>query len=344
MAKKEKLDYTALIRRLRAEGPGKLYLLWGEETYLREQFTSELRRACLGDAPDDFDYKRFNGENIDLRLLSEAVDSMPFFAERVYIELRGFDLNKCKAEDAETLKELFSTLPDFCTLAILLPTAGEPDGRLSLYKTLRKHGEIIEFTPQAHSQLVRWIQRRAEAGGKTISPADAEYLMFNCGELMSHLGNEIAKLTHYCRGEAITRADIDAVTDRSLEATVFQMTDALAARDYNAASASLAELLEKQESPIMLLAMMGRQFRQLLIARVALDCRLGRDYLASVCGTQSEFVLRKLSSAARGFTQDQLRHAVRLCAETDYAMKRSSAEDETLLCNLLLKLALGGAA
>ena len=51
MAKKEKLDYTALIRQLRAEGPGKLYLLWGEETYLREQFTSELRRACLGTHP-----------------------------------------------------------------------------------------------------------------------------------------------------------------------------------------------------------------------------------------------------------------------------------------------------
>ena len=50
------------------------------------------------------------------------------------------------------------------------------------YLSITPSIEIIEFTPQAHAQLVRWIQRRAEAGGKTISPADAEYLMFNCGE------------------------------------------------------------------------------------------------------------------------------------------------------------------
>lgn len=344
MAKKEKLDYTALIKQLRAEGPGKLYLLWGEEDYLREQFAGELRRACLGDGDESFDLKLFSTAAPDMRLVRDAVDTMPFLSERSCVELRGFDINKCKAEDAELFKAIIADLPDFCTLIIQLPIGDQPDGRLSLYKSVQKYGKVVEFTAQGQAQLVRWIQRRAQAGGKQIERVDAEYLIFNCGELMSRLVNEITKLTHYVNGESITRADIDAVTDRSAESNVFRMTDALAQRDYNAAAAILAELLNKRENPIQLLAMIGNQFRQLYTAKVAQNMNLGRSYVMEVCSLKTDYIARKNMDAARGFTLEQLAKAVTLCAETDYAMKHSTADDETLLCDLLLKLAVGGAA
>ncbi len=43
MAKKrgkdeEKLNYSAAVRELKADGPKRLYLLWGPEDYLREQY------------------------------------------------------------------------------------------------------------------------------------------------------------------------------------------------------------------------------------------------------------------------------------------------------------------
>ncbi len=344
MAQKEKLDYTALVRTLRAEGPGRLYLLWGEEDYLREQFAQELRRACLGESDDGFDYKRFDGAAPDPGEVQEAADAMPFFSERVYIELRGFDLNKCKAEDAERFKTILSELPESCTMAIVLPTGCEPDGRLGLVKAIRKCGEAVNFTAQAQQQLVRWIVRRIEAGGKTISRADAEYLIFNCGELMTRLSNEIGKLTHFASGEAVTRADIDAVTDKSVQARVFDLTDALAARDYDLAARTMADLLGQRESPIMLLATIGRQLRQLLAAKTAQEYGLDGSYVTEVTGVDRDFLLRKLRSAARGFSLEQLSRAVSRCAETDYAMKSSSADDETLLVDLLLELAAGGAA
>ena len=344
MAKKEKLDYPALIKKFRAEGPGQLYLLWGEEDYLREQFADELRRACIGDSDDSFDCKRFDTASPDMRQLQEAVDSMPFMSERLYVELRGFDINKCKTEDVERFKAIISDLADFCTLAIILPTGYEPDGRLALYKALKKQGQVIEFTAQEQTQLLRWIQRRVESGGKNISRADAEYLIFNCGDLMSRLGNEISKLTHYAKSETVTREDIDAVTDRSTEASVFQMTDALAMRNYDAAAGILAELLGKKEHPIMLRAMIGKQLRQLYTAKLAQEQGLGRSYVSEVCDIRMDFIVRKLMDAARGFSLRQLAEAVALCAETDYAMKHSSADDEELLCDLLLKIAVGGKA
>ena len=45
--KTEVLDYGAQVRSLREQGPGRLYLLWGREDYLREQYLIELKKLCL---------------------------------------------------------------------------------------------------------------------------------------------------------------------------------------------------------------------------------------------------------------------------------------------------------
>ena len=47
MAKKkeeEKLNYNAELRRLKQQGPERLYLLWGQEDYLREQYLVQLKK------------------------------------------------------------------------------------------------------------------------------------------------------------------------------------------------------------------------------------------------------------------------------------------------------------
>ena len=60
MAKKEKqrLDYSAQIKLLRSEGPERLYLLCGEEDYLREAYLDQLKNMCLDGGERDFNYKR----------------------------------------------------------------------------------------------------------------------------------------------------------------------------------------------------------------------------------------------------------------------------------------------
>ena len=48
--------------------------------------------------------------------------------------------------------------------------------------------------------------------------------------------------------------------------------------------------------------------------------------------------------SARKFSGRQLEEAVRLCAQTDFAMKNTGADDAELLKELLLRIAVGGAA
>ena len=65
-SKEEKLNYSAELRRLKDFGPERLYLLWGPEDYLREQYLGQLKKICLPEAEDSFSYKRINGPELDM--------------------------------------------------------------------------------------------------------------------------------------------------------------------------------------------------------------------------------------------------------------------------------------
>ena len=103
--KNEKTDYAALIKALREKGPARLYLLWGEEDYLRASFFEEIKKAVLTGGADDFNYHKLAGDPLNADALAEAVDSVPFMGGQSLIEVRDFEINSCKDSAAERLIE-----------------------------------------------------------------------------------------------------------------------------------------------------------------------------------------------------------------------------------------------
>ena len=337
----EKTDYTALLRTLKEKGPERLYLLWGAEDYLRVSFFDELKKLCLEGGSADFNYHRLSGSPLNMQSLADAVDAVPFMGEKTLIEVHDFDVNSVKDEDADRLKKIVSDIPDYSTVVLLLPTGSEPDGRLTAVKTIKKLGSAIEFTTQPQSLLINWMTRRFSALGKNIGRAECEKLIFTSGELMTRLIPEIEKIAGYAKDDTITAQDIEKTAQRIPEASVFEMTDRLSEKDFDKAAYLMAELLSSGEHPIKILAMIGFQLRRLYAARVALDKHLGRDFVMESCGIGYPFLADKLLKSAAGFTKTQLKRAVELCAECDYRMKSSSEDDEDILKELLLRIAVG---
>ncbi len=330
--KQEVLNYKAQERTLREQGPGRLYLLWGREDYLREQYLIELKKLCLPGGEDDFSYHRFDGAELDFQALADAVDAVPFLSERTLIEVRGFDTNKCREEDA-------------CTLVFVMGTDFEPDGRLKTTKAFKKYGQLIQFTAQGEPALVKWVGKRFDAHKKRISSEDARQLIFFTGGLMNTMIPEIEKIAAYVQGDTVTRADILAVAHRMPEAVAYELTDRLADQDYDGAMRILADLLaDKANTPIFLLAVIGQQMRRLYAARLARRAGLGTSDLRVLLGLPFDFIAENLLRSARKFSGWQLEEAVRLCAQTDFAMKSTGADDTELLKELLLRIAVGGAA
>lgn len=345
MAKKrgseeEKLNYNQEVRRLKEEGPENLYLLWGPEDYLREYYLAELKKVCLPEGEDSFSFRRLNGPDLDVGTLREAVDAMPFLTERSFVEIRDVDWNRLKEGDA--VLKLLGDLPDYCTVALVQGAAFEPDGRIRLVKGLRSLARELKFTSQSQDALIRWISKRFAAAGKGVELEAAQRLIFVSGDLMNRLIPEIEKVAAFAKGPKVTAADVDAVASHIPEAVIFEMTDRISQKEFNVALSILAELLaSKNSEPIAMLGMLGLQMRNLYAARLAVEKDLGMNYLLESGAVKYDFQARKLIQAARGFTLAQLRRAVEICAETDYRMKSSGADDAALFQEAVLRIAAG---
>ena len=346
MAKKnkydEKFNYGESIRKLRQEGPENLYLIWGAEDYLSEQYFAELKSLCLTNEADDFSYRRLNERDYSAQALSEAIDSVPFLSERSLVEVRNVDINKFREADAAELVSAVSDIPDYCTVVFIYDASFEPDKRLKAVKAILKNGTEIHTTAQSGDALIKWIVKRFAACGKTIELSAAQRLISVSGDLMNRLIPEIEKLAAYTKGEKVTVEDVNAVAHHIPEAVVFDMTDRMGNGEYNAALNLLGELLaDKNNEPIMILAVLGAQMRKLYAARMAIEYGGGAEYIQKTCGIKHDFVASKLMASARKFTTPQIVRAVELCAQTDYAMKSSGEDPAELIKECVLRIAAG---
>lgn len=342
MAARKKRDPSALnkLKRDLKEGNlGQLYIFYGEEVYLRDYYLGEIKKQLIPEM-EAFNYHRFEGKGLAVRDLSAAMDSLPVQNNRTMLVVDDYDLYK-SGERAELLT-LLSDIPPYCCLIFVYDTISyQPDARTKLFPVIRDKGEAISFIRQAQGDLVKWVLRRFSALGHDIGPKEAEYLIFIGGGLMTGLISEIEKIGAYVSGPTITKEDIDAVADPVLDAVVFQMTDAVAKDDMSGAASILGRLMRMQQPPIMILAVLGKQMRQLYSARLALEAGKDETYLQNIWKLQSSYPARLLLQGARRFDLPWCRRAVILCEKADLELKRSGMPEKTLLATLLMQLAAG---
>ena len=232
MAKKaESGGYARLKGDLAQKTPGSFYVLYGEEDYLRRYYLSMLRRQLVDGPTEDFNFHRLTSENFSMQVLSESLEALPMMAERTMIQVDDVDLFALPEDDRTQLAALFSDIPDYACL-VLVYADFKPDKRKKkLWDAMEKNAVLAEFAYQTERDLTAWIVRHFRAEKKNISPALCGYLLQRCGSSMTRLDAEIAKICAYSGADDIVRADIDAVVEPTLEAVVFEITDALGVLD-----------------------------------------------------------------------------------------------------------------
>ncbi len=339
MPPKGKTDaaYQKLKQDIRENTLGSLYVFHGEEAYLRDYYLGEMKKKLLPAGMEEFNLHTMDGRSFDGKVLAQLVDCLPMMSRRTMVVVSDYDLFK---GDKEALTAILSDLPDYVCLVFvydLIPY--KADARTKLAGVLKEKGSVVAFNRQAQGDLTDWIARRFRALDHDISTEDAKYLIFLCGDLMNTLVSEIGKIGSYAGDRRVTRRDIDAVATPQLDAVVFQMTDAIAAGNFDRAAGVLGDLFHMQEAPIKLLSVLGRQLRQLYSARLAIDRGKNAAYLMELWGLRSAYPAERLMQSARRFSLAWCRRAVIRCAETDLTMKSTGTSGEELLTGLLMELA-----
>lgn len=323
--------------------PANLYIFYGQEDYLRDYYLEQLKSQILTGGMESFNLHTFQGKDLELQALTQAVEAMPMMSERSLVLVYDWDLFR-NEERREGLQALFDDLPEYVCLVFVYDTMEwKANANTKLGKWLKANGQIVEFRQQEQSDLNAWIRRRLkQKWDKEIDSATAEYLTFLCGGLMTNLGGEVDKAGAYARGKTVTRKDIDAVCDPVLDARAFQMTDAIGAGDYNQAMSLLGELLRMREEPIYILAAVGRQLRQIWSARLALENKRGASYLVQLWGMRGDWQAKKLMQTARRYPLSWCRMAVKEVQNADLALKLGGRDGAEVLSELLLTLANAG--
>ena len=342
MAPKAKPDtsgYQKLKKDMADKNPGLLYVMHGEETYLRDHYLGRLRDMILTGGMGEFNLHELAAKDMSPHRLEEAIDCLPMMAERTLVTIMDFDLYKAPEKDRGEYIRIFSQLPEYCCVVFIYDLIDyKGDARTKMAAALKKYATVVNFARQDQGDLVDWVRRRFKNLGKDIDSRLALDLIFLCGDLMNNLIGEIEKIGSYAKQKHITRADIEAVATPQLDAVVFRMTDAIGEGNYDKAASVLGELYQMQEAPIKIMWSLGRQMRQLYSARLVLEQRRGTPYLASIWGIKP-YPAEKLINSARRLSTNWCRQAVVRCGQVDMAMKSTGQDGQELLTTLLLELA-----
>lgn len=329
-----------LIRDLKDGAFATLYIISGEETYMKEHYLSELKKKVIDAAFSDFNLTVFDGKTLTLEQLTEAIDSYPAMAEKKLVIVNDFDLYKPPAGFGEQLGELLSDLPDYLCLVFYYDLLdGKPDKRTKIYKALQKHACFCEFGYLEERELTAWMERRARALNRAISPEICAHMIFLCGNSMTNLVGELEKAAAHTTTGEIKKCNVDAVCSRVLEAVVFDLTDAITAGRFDRAVAIVGDLIAQKNNEVMLFTIILRHMQRLYAAKLCESERVGEQTLFELLGTKSPYYARQIQAAARRVSLPWLRFAASACAKTDTALKGSAADKQKLIELTLLALA-----
>ena len=296
-----------------------VYLICGEEAFLKKSYKNRMKDAMVGDDTMNFHY--FEGKGLDLKEIISLADTMPFFADRRLILVDGSGFFKSAQE------ELAAYLPQMPDTTCLVFAESEVDKRNRLYKRVKELGYAAELNKQDTAQLMRWAAGILGRDGRKISRPVMEYFLERTGDDMENIRMELEKLVCYTMGrDVITKEDVDAVGTVHVTSRVFDMVAAIVAGNTKKAMDLYEDLLTLKEPPMRILFLIARQFNQLLQIKELTAAGKDKGAMASALKVPP-FAVGKLTAQARAFTRDQILSWVTLCVETEEAVKTGRLSD-----------------
>lgn len=307
-----------------------IYLLYGEETYLKRQYRDKLKTAVI--QPDDtMNFSSFEGKDINTKELIDLSETMPFFCDRrmILVENSGFFKNA-----NEELAEYIGEIPESACFVFV---ESEVDKRSKTFKAVSKFGSAVEFVTPQESVLVRWILGKIQHENKKITQSVMQLFLTKTGNDMENIDKEIEKLLCYTLDrEEITAADVEDICISQTENKIFDMIHAISAKNQKEALSLYYDLLSLKEAPMRILFLIARQFRNLLLIKSMSAKGYPAASIAKAAGMPS-FAVQKNQRQAGAFSMEQLKQAVEDCGQAEEDVKMGRIADQLAVELLIVK-------
>lgn len=314
-----------------------VYLIYGPEDYLRRQYRDKLKNAILPES-DTMNYNYYEGKGIDVNEVIAMAETLPFFADHrlIILENTGFFASAC-----DPMAAYVKEIPE---ATIMIFVEENVDKRNKLFKAVTAAGYAANMASPDQETLIKWVAGMLKNDGRKITRGDVLLFLSIIDMDMENIRQELEKLVCYTMGrDVVTSEDIHAVCSVHTENKIFDMINAIAAKNLKDAMVLYNDLLTLKEPPMRILYLIARQFNVLLQIREL----SGQGFPSNIIAERTamkEFIVRKNLGLARRFTVAELRAAVEFCLQMEEDVKTGRMQDQIAVELVIYKYGQSSAA
>lgn len=267
--------------------------------------------------------------------LLNAGNHLSLFGDRKIMDIR-IPSGKPGKEGGKTIEAYCGALPPDTLTLITLPRIDKQGQATKWFKALESAGVLIPVYAVERDQLPGWIGQRL---GQQQQKANTDTLQFLADKVEGNLlaaHQEIKKLTLLYPGGHLTFDQVKDVVLNVARYDVYQLSEAMISADTPRYARILTGLRGEGAAPLLILATLAEQIRQLIFIRKGLDQGQSAAQLlqaARVWGDRQRIVM----AAAKRISFQSLTQGLSCAAKIDRVIKgmtQGDAWDELLQLGL----------
>jgi DNA polymerase-3 subunit delta len=349
----EKFAAEVAGRKLRAA-----YVLIGDEVFFRDQCRQALLEHMVPADLRDFSLHDLDLADASVAEVLDRARTPSLMAPFQVFFIRGVKNLYGRGSHAEEFAAIEAYLKDPNPAAVLIFVADhisipadtrrmdmtDKDRYERIRETLGEFCGIVELARVEEGDGMRWVIAQAQTEGVKVDQDAARELVDALGADMMLVSRELEKLVLYS-GEKkhVTLGDVETMVLAAKQRSLYELTEAISAKDKARALAVLDALLstsEGDDAAIGHLYMLARTFRQMLVIleKNVRDSRAIWQALWQgfrVPPFAAEDVIRQ---ARRYKSRRELTRALKLIARADMGLRSNAPSKRLVLENLIMQL------
>jgi DNA polymerase-3 subunit delta len=334
------------------------YVLIGDEVFFRDQCRQALLEHLVPADLRDFSLHDLDLADVSVAELLDRARTPSLMAPFQVFFVRGVKELYGRGSHADELAAIEAYLKDPNPAAVLIFVADhisipadarrmelqDKDRYERIRETLGEYCGMVELARVDESDGIRWVLEQAQKEEVKVDQDAARELVDALGADMMLVSRELEKLILFA-GEKkhVTLGDVETMVLAAKQRSLYELTDAISAKDKTRALAVLDALLstgDGDDAAIGHLYMLARTFRQML---VILEKNV-RDSRAIWQALWQGFRLPPFAAedvirqARRYKSRRELTRALRLIARADFSLRTNPPSKRLVLENLVIHL------
>lgn len=325
-----------------------IYLFWGDDDFAIAKAVKQLRDTVVDPTWLQFNYYKISGDetNATITALNQAMTPVFGTGGRLVWLAKA---TLCQHCSEDLLAELKRTLPAICATSYLLFTCDhKPDGRIKSTKLLQEYAEIREFSlipPWKTEDILHRVRQVAQTLGVKLTPAATQLLADSVGNQTRQLWSELEKLRLY--GETSKKpldAEIISLLVNSNTQNSLQLATAIRTGNCTQALALVADLINRNEPALRIVATLVGQFRTWAIIKLKIEAgEKDEKAIATAADIANPKRIYFLRQEVQSLSGKQLLATLPILLELEFTVKRGGDPLAILqtkiieLCGLFLR-------